>query len=131
MFGTSLLFVNCHLTAHAEKVAERERDIKKIFHSLELPQELPIRRKHKGTQCRSFFILTKLKIIFFSSDVTNNYDVVFLCGDLNFRLNKSREDVIDIVAKLFTDRPQNNVGPSLLESDQLKNSIKQSKENEA
>jgi len=67
----------------------------------------------------------------FSSDVTNNYDVVFLCGDLNFRLNKSREDVIDIVAKLFTDRPQNNVGPSLLESDQLKNSIKQSKENEA
>jgi len=48
MFGTSLLFVNCHLTAHAEKVAERERDIKKIFHSLELPQELPIRRKHKG-----------------------------------------------------------------------------------
>lgn len=63
-------------------------------------------------------------------DATNNYDVVFLCGDLNFRLDKSREDVIDIVAKLFSDRSQNNVGLSLLESDQLKNSIKQSKRKE-
>ena len=48
MFGTSLLFVNCHLTAHAEKVAEREKDLKKIFNNLELPQQLPIRKKHKG-----------------------------------------------------------------------------------
>ncbi len=48
IFGTSLLFVNCHLPAHAEKVAERERDLKKIFLSLDLPKELPIRKKHRG-----------------------------------------------------------------------------------
>lgn len=48
IFGTSLLFVNCHLPAHAEKVAERERDIKKIFISLDLPKELPIRKKYRG-----------------------------------------------------------------------------------
>lgn len=48
IFGTSLLFVNCHLPAHAEKFAERERDLKKILFSLDLPKELPIRKKQRG-----------------------------------------------------------------------------------
>lgn len=48
IFGTSLLFVNCHLPAHAEKFAERERDLKKILFSLDLPNELPIRKKQRG-----------------------------------------------------------------------------------
>lgn len=48
VFGTSLLFVNCHLPAHAEKFAERERDLKKILFSLDLPKELPVRKKQRG-----------------------------------------------------------------------------------
>ena len=48
--GTSLLLLNCHLTALAEKVKEREKDLKKIFHSLDLPKDLPVRKKHRGMQ---------------------------------------------------------------------------------
>lgn len=84
LFGTSLLFINCHLTAHAEKVTERERDLRRIFTSLDLPKELPIRRKHR--------------------DVTTNYDVVFLLGDLNFRIDRPRQEVVDVVARLWPNR---------------------------
>lgn len=116
LFGTSLLFINCHLTAHAEKAAERERDLRRIFTCLDLPKELPIRRKHR--------------------DVTTNYDVVFLCGDLNFRIDKPRQDVIDIVEKCWPARrsgavedPSVKQEPSgLLEFDQLKRSIQYSTE---
>ncbi|XP_057373007.1 inositol polyphosphate 5-phosphatase E-like [Daphnia carinata] len=106
IFGTSLLFVNCHLPAHAEKVAERERDLKKIFLSLDLPKELPIRKKQR--------------------DVTSNYDLVFICGDMNFRINKPREEVIDIVSKTWVD-PSSPCGrglTTLMEADQLKFSLK-------
>ena len=68
IFGTSLLFLNCHLTALAEKVKVREKDLKKIFHSLDLQKELPVRKKHRGyhltailinaTHFRSFKILS-------------------------------------------------------------------------
>ncbi|XP_046461958.1 inositol polyphosphate 5-phosphatase E-like [Daphnia pulex] len=106
IFGTSLLFVNCHLPAHAEKFAERERDLKKILFSLDLPKELPIRKKQR--------------------DVTSNYDYVFLCGDLNFRINKSREDVLDFVSKTWGETSAVDFRPELtklLEADQLKLSL--------
>ena len=102
--------------------------MKRIFNSIDLPKELPVRRKHR--------------------DVTANYDVVFLCGDLNFRLDKPREEVIDIVANRWrttnkgrnasgrtTSEDDDAVGPErsikdsamLLESDQLRRSLKHCK----
>lgn len=49
IFGTSFLFVTAHLTAHQEKVKERVSDVKKIVNSLDLPKNLPIRSKNKGS----------------------------------------------------------------------------------
>lgn len=75
LFGTSLLFVNTHLTAHQEKVKERVSDVKKIINAMDLPRGLPIRNKSK--------------------DVTQNFDYVFWSGDLNFRLATPRTKVLE------------------------------------
>jgi inositol polyphosphate 5-phosphatase INPP5E len=74
LFGTSLLFICSHLTAHADKVKERVHDARRIIGSLELPKAIPLRTKSK--------------------DATQNYDCVIWSGDLNFRLDQSREDVV-------------------------------------
>lgn len=59
--------------------------------------------------------------------MTSNYDYVFLCGDLNFRINKSREDVLDFVSKTWGETsPTVDFRPELtklLEADQLKLSL--------
>lgn len=47
LFGTSMLFVTSHLTAHQQKVKERVSDVKRIIHSLDLPRNLHIRTKNK------------------------------------------------------------------------------------
>ncbi|XP_050524164.1 inositol polyphosphate 5-phosphatase E isoform X3 [Daktulosphaira vitifoliae] len=74
LFGSSMLFITCHLTAHKEKVKERLQDVHKIVKSLDLPKLFPTKHKTK--------------------DVTNNFDYVFWCGDLNFRLTNSRQDIM-------------------------------------
>lgn len=79
LFGTSFLFVTAHLTAHQEKVKERVADVKKIVNSLDLPRNLPVRNKSK--------------------DVTQNFDYVFWCGDLNFRLAAPRNKVLEWLSK--------------------------------
>ena len=90
LFGTSFLFVNCHLTAHQENTKDRIKDFKKINAMLNLPRELPSRGpKHR--------------------DVSDKFDCVFWSGDLNFRLEQSREVVIREVQD----------GASVLEFDQL------------
>lgn len=48
LFGTSLLFITAHLTAHQDKVKERLQDVKRIIKALELPKQLPIKHKSKG-----------------------------------------------------------------------------------
>ncbi|KAK3928558.1 Inositol polyphosphate 5-phosphatase E [Frankliniella fusca] len=101
LFGTSFLFITSHLTAHAEKVKERLSDVKKIVRSLDLPKNLPCRHKNK--------------------DVTQNFDCVFWCGDLNFRLSQPREEVVDWVEKQEFPLP----APYKMEMDQLTNSILQ------
>lgn len=101
LFGTSFLFVTSHLTAHAEKVKERLSDVKKIVRSLDLPKNLPCRHKNK--------------------DVTQNFDCVFWCGDLNFRLSQPREEVVKWVEKQEFPLPS----PYKMEMDQLTNSILQ------
>ena len=96
LFGTSFLFVNSHLTAHEENVKDRVRDLKKINAVMNLPKTLPYRKSKK-------FQLTG------SGDFTDNFDCVFWCGDLNFRLEQSREVVMREV----------DGGSSVLDFDQL------------
>ncbi|XP_034946460.1 inositol polyphosphate 5-phosphatase E isoform X2 [Chelonus insularis] len=96
LFGTSFLFVTAHLTAHQDKVKERISDIKRIVRNLDLPKELPI--KHK------------------SKDVTQNFDCVFWCGDLNFRLSQPREEVIQWISDTSFPNPT----PISLAKDQLR-----------
>ncbi|XP_050423119.1 inositol polyphosphate 5-phosphatase E isoform X2 [Adelges cooleyi] len=79
LFGSSMLFITSHLTAHVEKVKERLQDIRRIVKSLDLPKLLPIKNKTK--------------------DVTNNFEYVFWSGDLNFRLAHPRHDVIKWVTQ--------------------------------
>lgn len=79
LFGSSILFITSHLTAHVEKVKERLQDVRRIIKSLELPKLLPVKHKTK--------------------DVTNNFDYVFWCGDLNFRLAHSRSEVMKWVTQ--------------------------------
>jgi len=76
LFGTSMLFVTSHLTAHQQKVKERVSDVKRIINALDLPRNLPNQR-HKN------------------KDVTQNFDNVFWCGDLNFRLGEPREKLLE------------------------------------
>ncbi|EZA55056.1 72 kDa inositol polyphosphate 5-phosphatase [Ooceraea biroi] len=99
IFGTSFLFVTAHLTAHQDKVKERVNDIKRIVRNLDLPKELPIRHKSK--------------------DVTQNFDCVFWCGDLNFRLAQPREEIIEWITN--TCFPQES--PINLHKDQLRASL--------
>ncbi|XP_031842148.1 inositol-3-phosphate synthase isoform X2 [Nomia melanderi] len=96
LFGTSFLFVTAHLTAHQDKVKERVNDIKRIVRNLDLPKDLPTRHRSK--------------------DVTQNFDCVFWCGDLNFRLAQPREEVIQWVTD--TCFPQQS--PVNLHKDQLR-----------
>lgn len=74
LFGTTMLFVTSHLTAHQQKVKERVQDIKRIIHSLDLPRNLNVRHRAK--------------------DVTQNFDSVYWCGDLNFRLSEPRDNLL-------------------------------------
>ncbi|KAJ4444390.1 hypothetical protein ANN_06182 [Periplaneta americana] len=98
LFGTSYLFITSHLTAHLDKVKERIQDVRRIVRSLDLPKQLPVRHKSK--------------------DVTQNFDCVFWCGDLNFRLSQPRDEVVQWVAEQRFPLPQ----PLSLQSDQLRNS---------
>lgn len=74
LFGTTMLFVTSHLTAHQQKVKERVQDIKRIIHALDLPRNLNVRHRAK--------------------DVTQNFDSVYWCGDLNFRLSEPRDNLL-------------------------------------
>lgn len=97
LFGTSYLFVTAHLTAHQEKVKERVQDIKRIIRSLDLPKNLPVRHKSKGVNkiymSVKYFNHILIYCLLLLIDVTQNFDCVFWCGDLNFRLGEPRDKV--------------------------------------
>ncbi|XP_014276357.1 inositol polyphosphate 5-phosphatase E [Halyomorpha halys] len=78
LFGSTFLFITCHLTAHEERVKERLQDIKRIIKALELPSRLPIRNS--------------------SADVTDKFDYVIWSGDLNFRLSRPRSEVMEWIS---------------------------------
>jgi len=88
LFGTSFMFVNSHLTAHQENVKDRVKDLKKIYAMLNLPKTLPLKKRH---------------------ELFDSYDCCFWCGDLNFRLEQTREEIIRDIED----------GVSVLETDQL------------
>uniref|UniRef100_A0A2A4IZH2 phosphoinositide 5-phosphatase n=1 Tax=Heliothis virescens TaxID=7102 RepID=A0A2A4IZH2_HELVI len=98
LFGSTFLFVTAHLTAHQEKVKERVSDIKRIIRSIDLPKNLPCRHKSK--------------------DVTNNFDYVFWCGDLNFRLGEPRAAVLRWIEQTQFPLPH-HLPHGLLHADQL------------
>ncbi len=75
LFGTSFLLVNSHLTSHQENTKDRIKDFKKINAMLDLPRELPSR----GARHR---------------DISEKFDCIIWAGDLNFRLEQTREVVI-------------------------------------
>lgn len=98
LFGSTFLFVTAHLTAHQEKVKERVSDIKRIIRSIDLPKNLPC--KHR------------------SKDVTSNFDYVFWCGDLNFRLGEPRAAVMRWIEETQFPLPP-YLPHGLLHADQL------------
>ncbi|XP_061713327.1 inositol polyphosphate 5-phosphatase E isoform X2 [Cydia pomonella] len=98
LFGSTFLFVTAHLTAHQEKVKERVSDIKRIIRAIDLPKNLPCRHKSK--------------------DVTNNFDYVFWCGDLNFRLGEPRAAVLRWIEQTEFPLPH-HLPHGLLHADQL------------
>ncbi|XP_076339818.1 uncharacterized protein LOC143240743 isoform X2 [Tachypleus tridentatus] len=102
-FGTSLLFINSHLTAHEKKMKERLLDYEKICLMLDLPRNLPLKPQHQ------------------KKDVTARFDCVFWCGDLNFRLTQKRDTVIRLLEK--SNRKNTVLCKILLNHDQLKKAM--------
>lgn len=99
-FGTSLLFINCHLPAHESRVKERIEAIDKICTTIDLPQNL-----------------LPLKPRYVSKNVSGRYDCVFWMGDLNFRVERPCKEVMEILEEI---KHQSNPSmESLLQHDQL------------
>lgn len=82
LFGTSMLFLNCHLPAHANRNQDRLDDYVKICRSIDLPRNL-----------------RPLKPSYQSTDVTSRFDVVFWFGDLNFRIEQKYTDALRMLTK--------------------------------
>lgn len=99
LFGTTMLFVTSHLTAHQQKVKERVADVKRIIHSLDLPRNLNIKNKNR--------------------DVTQNFDCVYWSGDLNFRLGEPREKVLKWIETTKFPLPS-HLPNGYMHTDQLK-----------
>ncbi|KAL5011304.1 hypothetical protein ScPMuIL_009855 [Solemya velum] len=99
LFGTSFLFVNCHFTSDDEKKKDRIGDFQKIIKDLKIPKFLG------GSGSGS------------KEDGTSKYDCVFWCGDLNFRIDKGRTCVEDLVSYITSQDFPNF--EDLLRGDQL------------
>lgn len=76
-FGdASFLFINCHLTAHQDRVPERNMDVKRICEELRLWGYSAKDKLHKNADER--------------------FDYVFFFGDTNYRVNGTR-NMIDVL----------------------------------
>ena len=106
IFGTSMLFVNCHLPAHQQKSRERLEECNRLSTGLDLPR----RNRH---------LLTAR---YLSTDVSARFDVCFWFGDLNFRLDQPLQETLQKLHSMDnTSEPQFQV---LLEHDQLSAAIR-------
>lgn len=104
LFGSSLLFVNCHLPAHERRNPQRIQEYKRISSQLSLPKNLgPLPAKYA------------------SADVTERFDYVLWFGDLNFRVERKQNDMIKLLTQLTLLANPNLNG--LLGNDQLLRAI--------
>ncbi|KAL6064788.1 inositol polyphosphate 5-phosphatase [Balamuthia mandrillaris] len=85
-FETSLCFVGCHLAAHHEMIDARNKDFHHLMRGLRLGR--------------------------YPGDLHTQFDHLFFVGDLNYRINLDREDVM----RLIEDKDWQK----LYEKDQLK-----------
>ncbi|XP_074595624.1 inositol-3-phosphate synthase [Brevipalpus obovatus] len=82
LFGTTFLFVNCHLSAHSHRNQERMDDYDRICRSINLPRNLrPLKPKYNST------------------NATSRFDVVFWFGDLNFRIEQDYSNAIRMLTR--------------------------------
>ncbi|XP_006459141.1 hypothetical protein AGABI2DRAFT_218097 [Agaricus bisporus var. bisporus H97] len=80
--GTSLLFLNAHLAAHGGKNHHRLANMCKI--NAELAVDPYLECKDPRTK---------------SEDITDQFDYTFICGDLNFRLDITRQHADWLIAR--------------------------------
>ncbi|XP_069120497.1 phosphatidylinositol polyphosphate 5-phosphatase type IV-like isoform X2 [Argopecten irradians] len=112
-FGTSFLFINSHFASnrstHSDsgKLKERINDFQKINTSLKLPKTA------SGSQSN------------LQGPATTKFDSVFWFGDLNFRLEKGRHTVEDLVHAIVKQEHPNF--EDLLHGDELAQCIYQDK----
>ena len=90
---SSFCFIGCHLAAREERLEERNNNYKAIFKGLQL----------EGLRETPF-------------DLTSFYDHVFWAGDLNYRINMTRESAVNLALANEVDQ--------LLETDQLLDEMK-------
>lgn len=93
---TSMLFTNCHLAAHQNKMKERTENMRRIL------QDSPLRRVKSIDKGSSYAK---------ASGIHEEFDRVFLFGDLNPRLNAERKQVDEWI--------EENAMSKLLDVDQL------------
>ncbi|KAK3087489.1 hypothetical protein FSP39_006595 [Pinctada imbricata] len=105
-FGTSMLFVNSHFTSDDGRLKERINDFHKVSSTLKTPKFL-----HSSSQNNNV------------NDVTSQFDCVFWVGDLNFRIEKGRHTVEDLVKAIVEEQHPNF--EDLLKGDELFNCISQ------
>ena len=79
---TSFLFINSHLAAHQGAVAERNRDFKTICNGLPLPHQDHLEQAFQ-------LISTSVRR---NRNVTEMFDRVFWMGDLNYRIEVTRDE---------------------------------------
>uniref|UniRef100_A0ABD2X3P3 Inositol polyphosphate-related phosphatase domain-containing protein n=1 Tax=Trichogramma kaykai TaxID=54128 RepID=A0ABD2X3P3_9HYME len=73
VFHTSFLFVTSHLSAHEKNIKTRISELEHIFKNLEFSRSLPLKQSFK--------------------DKVQQFDYIFLFGDLNFRTEEPVEMV--------------------------------------
>ncbi|XP_076455140.1 phosphatidylinositol polyphosphate 5-phosphatase type IV-like [Babylonia areolata] len=113
LFGTSFLFINCHLTSDRSSSKNKNRllDYHRVTRELRLPR--PVTDKHVHPAIKQ-------------PDVTARFDCVFWCGDLNFRLERRRVAVEGKVSQM-TDSDDIPHFEELLGADQLSKYITEGK----
>jgi len=90
--ATSFLFINSHLAAHQTKVADRNADYGSIVHNLELPLDFSA-SKNLGLLSSRKRASSRMIPIY------EHYDRSFWMGDLNYRIDLPRAEVIEHVSK--------------------------------
>ncbi|KAH9495537.1 inositol polyphosphate 5-phosphatase [Bulinus truncatus] len=104
MFGTSYLFINCHLTSDRDNdISRKELRLEnyfKVIREMKLPKSVPNSPSVKK-----------------SGDVTTEFDCVFWFGDLNFRIERDRHAVVGKVFEITSGEFPNF--ETLLGGDQL------------